>query len=81
MTPAPSHAARPGTRQELANLERFTKRQQPNAPSGTPTHVEKLLKEEAYLKSRLSFVQAELSDARVHAGTPEGPDAEEGLSI
>ena len=46
------------TLQELANLERFTKRQQTvPAPAGTPPHVERLLKEESYLKSRLLFVQ------------------------
>lgn len=46
------------TLQELANLERFTKRQQTvAAPAGTPPHVERLLKEESYLKSRLLFVQ------------------------
>ena len=51
------------TLQELANLERFTKRQQSVAtPSGTPPHVERLLKEESYLKSRLLFVQ-QASDA------------------
>lgn len=76
-----AHAHPTRSLQELANLERFTKRQQPNASPGTPSHVEKLLKEEAYLKSRLSFVQAELSDARHHAGGAEAADAEDGLSI
>ena len=42
----------------LANLERFTKRQQSvSAPAGTQPHVDRLLKEESYLKSRLLFVQ------------------------
>ena len=46
------------TLQELANLERFTKRQQTvAAPPDTAPHVERLLKEESYLKSRLLFVQ------------------------
>merc|ERR1712224_934578 len=53
------------TLQELANLERFTKRQQTvAAPAGTTPHMERLLKEESYLKSRLLFVQQELADAR-----------------
>lgn len=42
----------------LANLERFTKRQeQVSAPEGTPQNVERLLKEESYIKSRLDFVR------------------------
>lgn len=46
------------TLQELANLERFTKRQQTVAAApGTVPQVERLLKEESYLKSRLLFVQ------------------------
>jgi hypothetical protein len=68
------------TLQELANLERFSKRQQPNAPPGTPTQIEKLLKEEMYLKSRLSYVQAELSDARHRAGA-EPAEKDEDMSI
>ena len=44
--------------QELANLERFTKRQQHlDGPPQKSSHAERLLKEEAYLKSRLNFVQ------------------------
>ena len=68
------------TLQELANLERFTKRQQPSAPPGTPTHIEKLLKEEMYLKSRLSYVQAELSDAKHRVGA-EPEEKDEDMSI
>ena len=68
------------TLQELANLERFSKRQQPNAPPGTPTQIEKLLKEEMYPKSRLSYVQAELSDARHRAGA-EPAEKDEDMSI
>jgi len=65
------------TLQELANLERFTKRQQTIAtPSGTPPHVERLLKEESYLKSRLLFVQQELAEAR-GIKTDGAQDAEE----
>ena len=44
--------------QELANLERFAKRQQQVvAPPGSNQSLERLLKEEAYIKSRLNFVQ------------------------
>lgn len=47
------------TLQELANLERFTKRQQTvqTTVADAPPNVERLLKEESYLKSRLLFVQ------------------------
>ena len=62
------------TLQELANLERYTKRQQSVAstPGATSTE-ERLLKEEAYLKSRLTFVQqvretSAASRARVRNG-------------
>lgn len=50
------------TLQELANLERFVKMQQqvPVAPD-TPQQRERLLREESYLKSRLSYVQSELN--------------------
>ena len=41
--------------QELANVERFTKRQQTVAAA--EPHIERLLKEESYLQSRLAFVQ------------------------
>lgn len=51
------------TLQELANLERFTKSQQQTAkPRGASVTVERLTKEEAYLVSRLSFVQKELAE-------------------
>uniref|UniRef100_A0A7S2HBT0 Uncharacterized protein n=1 Tax=Haptolina brevifila TaxID=156173 RepID=A0A7S2HBT0_9EUKA len=65
------------TLQELANLERFTKRQQyvESAPQ-KPSHIERLLKEESYLKARLVFVQQELSEAR-GISKPEAADAEE----
>ena len=43
------------TLQELANLERFTKKQQQTA--NAPPNVEQLLKEESYLKARLLYVQ------------------------
>lgn len=43
------------TLQELANLERFTKKQQQTASA--PPNVEQLLKEESYLKARLLYVQ------------------------
>lgn len=63
------------TLQELANLERFTKRQQVVAPPpGTPSHVERLLKEESYLKARLQFVQQELDELR---GRPQGGVAQD----
>lgn len=66
------------TLQELANLERFTKRQQTvAAPAGTPPHVERLLKEESYLKSRLLFVQQELSEARGTTSVEGAQDAED----
>mmetsp|Transcript_8573 Transcript_8573/g.14462 ORF Transcript_8573/g.14462 Transcript_8573/m.14462 type:complete len:198 (+) Transcript_8573:148-741(+) len=51
------------TLQELANLERYVKRQQQaKAPAGlvNKSAVEKLLREEAYLKSRLVYVQQEV---------------------
>ena len=43
--------------QELANLERFAKKQQQPPPTTTPPNAERLLKEEAYLKARLLYVQ------------------------
>ena len=56
------------TLQELSNLERYVKRQEPVPNPGTHPHgVERLLKEEAYLKSRLVFVQQELVSARAAA--------------
>ena len=64
--------------QELANLERFTKRSQPvSAPANTPQPIERLLKEESYLKSRLVFVQQELADARGQAQMGGAQDAED----
>ena len=64
------------TLQELANLERFTKRQQTvNAPAGTPPHIERLLKEESYLKSRLLFVQ------QVHAAKQKNPRRAAALAL
>ena len=48
------------TLQELSNLERFVKRNEtePRAHAGVnPAAAERLRKEEAYLKSRLVFVQ------------------------
>ena len=68
------------TLQELANLERFTKRQQqPNsadapAPRAATVQTERLMKEEAYLQSRLTFVQKELAEAK-------GGDGDDGMSI
>ena len=47
--------------QELANLERFTKRQQ--AVAVAEPDVERLLREESYLQSRLAFVQQVPGDA------------------
>ena len=53
------------TLQELANLERFSKQQQqPSVPADAPAQLERLLKEEAYLQSRLRFVQQELVAVR-----------------
>ena len=53
----PSPLAHQVTLQELSNLERFVKRNgNDNAGPGPPA-TERLLKEEAYLKSRLVFVQ------------------------
>ena len=54
------------TLQELSNLERFVKRQQvvAGAAAGagaSDARAERLLKEEAYLKSRLAFVQQKLA--------------------
>ena len=75
------------TLQELANLERFTKRQQQITPppAGTAPHIERMLKEESYLKSRLSFVQQELAEARggkqPDAETAEDRAIESALSI
>lgn len=65
------------TLQELANLERFTKRQQPvSAPPGTPLQIERLLKEEAYLTQRLQMVRRDLTEARGDAQRP-ADEAEE----
>lgn len=62
------------TLQELSNLERYVKRQEPVANPGTHPHgVERLLKEEAYLKSRLVFVQQELVSARAAAADGGAP--------
>eukprot|EP00966_Prymnesium_polylepis_P279682 6461464-Prymnesium_polylepis.2 len=60
--------------QELANLERFSKRQQ-KVPSAEP-NLERLLTEEGYLQSRLEFVKQELAELR---GPPAASVA--GLSI
>ena len=55
-------------------MERFTKRQQYiEAPPQTSARVERLLKEEAYLKSRLVFVQQELVSARAAAADGGAP--------
>lgn len=45
------------TLQELANLERFAKKQQQVSVTNAEPDVERLLKEESYLKARLLFVQ------------------------
>jgi len=72
------------TLQELANLERFVKRQQQvDLPSDARgSQVEKLVREEAYLKSRLVYVQQELgqlnSDGAERRRRPN--DAAESLS-
>ena len=60
------------TLQELSNLERFVKRNgNKNADPETPA-AEQLLKEEAYLKSRLAFVQQAWARVRTGAGTGTG---------
>lgn len=62
------------TLQELSNLERYVKRQEPVPNPGTHPHgIERLLKEEAYLKSRLVFVQQELVSARATAADSSAP--------
>eukprot|EP00326_Haptolina_ericina_P026486 CAMPEP_0181185414 /NCGR_PEP_ID=MMETSP1096-20121128/9491_1 /TAXON_ID=156174 ORGANISM="Chrysochromulina ericina, Strain CCMP281" /NCGR_SAMPLE_ID=MMETSP1096 /ASSEMBLY_ACC=CAM_ASM_000453 /LENGTH=126 /DNA_ID=CAMNT_0023274249 /DNA_START=20 /DNA_END=400 /DNA_ORIENTATION=- len=49
------------TVQELANLERFTKDQHVQPDEGPlELQLARLLKEEAYLKSRLAYVQQEI---------------------
>ena len=45
------------TLQELSNLERFVRRNGNENAGADPPAAERLLKEEAYLKSRLVFVQ------------------------
>ena len=79
------------TLQELANLERFTKRKQTldTTVADGPPNIERLLKEESYLNSRLLFVQQELADVRGEArptkktGSTEAEDRvmESALSI
>ena len=71
------------TLQELANLERFTRRQQsvPSSGSTAGTATERLLKEEAYLKSRLRFVQQELNGARGAQAVEQDEAEERSLSI
>ena len=58
------------TLQELSNLERFVKRNGNKNADPEPPAAEQLLKEEAYLKSRLAFVQQVW--ARVGTGTGTG---------
>ena len=58
------------TLQELSNLERFVKRNGNKNADPEPPAAEQLLKEEAYLKSRLAFVQQ--AWARVGTGTGTG---------
>lgn len=61
------------TLQELSNLERFVKRNEAIANAGAhPPAAERLLKEEAYLKSRLVFVQQELATAGAAADASPG---------
>merc|ERR1712232_544132 len=59
------------TLQELSNLERFVKGCSAcsSVPSNTPPEREPLLKEEAYLQSRLRFVQEELTSSASTAVT------------
>ena len=52
-----SQLAHQVTLQELSNLERFVKRNGNENAGPDPPAAERLLKEEAYLKSRLVFVQ------------------------
>ena len=58
------------TLQELSNLERFVKRNGNKNADPEPPAAEQLLKEEAYLKSRLAFVQQ--AWARVGTGVGDG---------
>ena len=58
------------TLQELSNLERFVKRNGNKNADPEPPAAEQLLKEEAYLKSRLAFVQQ--AWARVGTGAGAG---------
>ena len=67
------------TLQELANLERFVKMQQPvkkpTVPGGdkaAAAALERLMREESYLKSRLAYVQQEIAASQ--GGVPEGAE-------
>ena len=60
------------TLQELSNLERFVKRNGNKNADPEPPAAEQLLKEEAYLKSRLVFVQQAWARVGTGAGTGTG---------
>ena len=60
------------TLQELANLERFVKSKEGGAAEGA-ADLQRLLKEESYLQSRLRYVQQELAAVR-GAGEDEAAD-------
>ncbi|KAL1496386.1 hypothetical protein AB1Y20_016341 [Prymnesium parvum] len=58
------------TLQELANLERFTKRQ--HLQKADSEQLERLIQEENYLQARLSFVREELKKARAESSGVDG---------
>ena len=66
------------TLQELSNLERFVKRNGNKNADPEPPAAEQLLKEEAYLKSRLAFVQQAWARVRTGAGTGTGTGTRKG---
>uniref|UniRef100_A0A7S4BM66 Uncharacterized protein n=1 Tax=Chrysotila carterae TaxID=13221 RepID=A0A7S4BM66_CHRCT len=64
------------TLQELANLERFVKmQQQVKIAPETPQQRERLLREEAYLQSRLNYVQQELAGQGGSKGGQKPPSS------
>ena len=67
------------TLQELSNLERFVKRNGNKNADPEPPAAEQLLKEEAYLKSRLAFVQQAWARVGTGVGTGTGTGTGTGL--
>ena len=69
------------TLQELSNLERFVKRNGNKNADPEPPAAEQLLKEEAYLKSRLAFVQQAWARVGTGVGTGTGTGTGTGMGL